>query len=136
MGTARDPKWYSEEHRGAWERVKAAFRRDWEQTKADFSDRKGLELNQDVGDTVKQAVGSEPVPPLSQPNRDDDDWAKIEDGVRYGYSARQQYADHTEWNDGLENKLRQEWGDLKSGQTYDEMRTSIRRGWERSKDIR
>jgi hypothetical protein len=132
MGTMRDPKWYSAEHRDAWERVKAAFRRDWEQTKADFSDKKGLELNQDVGDTVKQAAGKEPVPPLSQPNRDED-WAKIEDGIRYGYSARQQYAtDHTDWDARLENKLQQEWSDLKSGQSWDEMRGFVRRGWDRA----
>ena len=67
MGTARDPRWWSEEHRSAWERVKAAFRRDWEQTKADFSS-KGRDLNQDVDDTVKQAAGKKAIPPRNVKN--------------------------------------------------------------------
>ncbi|WP_162143945.1 hypothetical protein WMF27_10850 [Sorangium sp. So ce281] len=37
--------------------MKEALRRDWEQTKADFTNNKGQELNQDVDDTVQQALG-------------------------------------------------------------------------------
>ena len=50
--------------------VKDALKRDWEQTKHDFSKSKGRELHQDVGDTVKQAAGKEPIPPLDSPNYD------------------------------------------------------------------
>ena len=50
--------------------VKEALKRDWEQTKHDFSKNKGHELHQDVGDTVKQAAGREPVPPPNRPNPD------------------------------------------------------------------
>ena len=32
----RNPNWWSKEYDSAWDRVKAAFRRDWEQTKHDF----------------------------------------------------------------------------------------------------
>ena len=55
------PGWYTEEHDNAWERVKAAFGNDWEQTKRDFGSKNARELNQDVDDTVKQAVGSDDV---------------------------------------------------------------------------
>lgn len=51
-------------------KVKEALKRDWEQTKHDFSKKKGQELHQDVGDTVKQATGNEPVPPRGVPSKD------------------------------------------------------------------
>jgi hypothetical protein len=54
------PTWWSEQHASTWERVKAAMRRDFEQTKNDFSG--GPDLDQDVDDTLKQAVGRAPVP--------------------------------------------------------------------------
>ena len=52
-------------------KAKEALRRDWEQTKHDFNKKKGEELNQDVGDTLKQATGGEPVPPRGVPNPED-----------------------------------------------------------------
>ena len=45
-----------------------ALKRDWEQTKHDFNKDAGKELNQDVGDTVGQAIGTKPVPPPAVPN--------------------------------------------------------------------
>jgi gas vesicle protein len=66
----RSPQWWSDQHTSAWDRVKEAFQRDWEQTKADFSSHGGQELNQNVADTVKQAVGSAPVPPVGVKTHD------------------------------------------------------------------
>ena len=131
--SSNNPTWWSDEHTSAWERVKAALRRDWEQTKADFSSR-GTDLNQGVTDTVKQAVGTEPVPPLHQPNRDadsDSTWERVETEHRYGVGARHHHgADEPDWNDRVESKLKEEWQDLKSGRTWDEVRSSVRRGWD------
>lgn len=45
-----------------------AIKRDWEQTKHDIKKDSGRELNQDVGDTVGQAVGKKPIPPRDVPN--------------------------------------------------------------------
>ena len=45
-----------------------AIKRDWEQTKHDLNKNKGKELNQDVGDTLGQAVGKKPTPPPDMPN--------------------------------------------------------------------
>lgn len=57
------------DHPSAWERVKAALRRDWEQTRNDLSGGKsGEDLNQDLDDTVAQAFGKEPVPGAHTPN--------------------------------------------------------------------
>lgn len=66
------PQWWTDKHSSTWDRVKAALRRDWEQTKADFSSNDGAELNQEIGDTVKQSVGKQPIPPLSVKTRPDD----------------------------------------------------------------
>jgi hypothetical protein len=125
-----NPKWWNEEHESTWGRVKAAMKRDWEQTKADVSS-KGRDLDQDVGDTVKQAAGKQAIPPMNQANKDEgDDWNRAEEGYRYGVGARSQYGD-SQWDDKLEGKLKEEWGDMKSGRTWDEVKSSVRRGWER-----
>lgn len=127
----QNPRWWTEQHTSAWDRVKAALRRDWEQTKADVSSG-GTELNQGVTDTVKQAAGSEPVPPGNQPNRDaNKGWDDVEAEHRYGVGAREHHgASGADWNDGVESKLKEEWQDLKSGRTWDEVRSSVRRGWD------
>lgn len=138
MGTMRDPKWWSEKHGTAWERVKEALRRDWEQTKADVSS-KGQELDQDVGDTLKQAAGKEYIPPAGVPNppdvkeiakRNDRDWIEVEDSYRYGVGAHEEYP-NDKWDDNLESKLSREWGDLKTGKTWDETKDAVKRGWDR-----
>ena len=130
------PTWWSQEHDSAWDRVKDAMKRDWEQTKSDLTmGKKGTDLDQGVGDTVKQAAGKEAIPPMSQrnpPDVDDKDWKRVEEDHRYGVGARNQYRDH-EWDDRMESKLKEEWGDLKSGRTWDEVKSSVRRGWDRAK---
>jgi len=126
MGTFNNPKWWSPEHQSAWDRIKAAFRRDWEQTKADVSDG-GHELGQDVGDTVGQAAGTKPIPPGNLPNFDE-----IEPALRYGYAAHEHYGT-TDWDDRVEGKLKEEWNDLKSGRTWDEVKRAVRRGWDKAK---
>src|SRR5262245_35788154 len=65
MSETKQPNWWTSEHSSAWDRTKEAIRRDWEQTKADFSKNK-KDLNQDVDDTLKQAAGKEPIPPRGE----------------------------------------------------------------------
>ncbi len=126
-----DPTWWKPEHNSAWDRVKSALKRDWEQTKADVSS-KGQDLEQGVTDTVKQAVGKQPIPPDGEPNPD---WSKAETGYRYGVGAREQYGtDEKAWSDKLESKLKEEWMDLKDGTTWDEAKNFVKRGWERAKN--
>lgn len=50
------------------DRIKEAVERDVEQTKADLPGVDGRDLDQNVGDTVKQAAGKEPIPPKDRPN--------------------------------------------------------------------
>lgn len=49
--------------------VKHALERDWEQTKHDVSRKHGEDLDQNIGDTLKQAAGKAPIPPKGTPNR-------------------------------------------------------------------
>ncbi|HEY1101567.1 MAG TPA: hypothetical protein VGF99_21690 [Myxococcota bacterium] len=61
------PSWWNDQvHGSAWERVKAAMQRDWEQTKNDFTPG-APDLRQDVDDTIKQATGNAPIPPPGVP---------------------------------------------------------------------
>lgn len=137
MGTmSKNPSWWNESHSSGWERTKEALRRDWEQTKADLSGG-GQELNQDVGDTVNQALGKDPIPPGRMPNPESsnlDDWDSAEPALRYGYGARSYYGDAA-WNDELEVKLRRDWEASGSEGTWDRVKNAVRRGWQSVKQL-
>ena len=66
-----NPNWWNDKHNSAWDRAREALHRDWEQTKSDFSGKGGVDLNQNVGDTVKQMAGAAVVPPLTVKTRPD-----------------------------------------------------------------
>jgi hypothetical protein len=108
------PDWYKDEHDSAWDRVKVAFKNDWEQTKHDFGSKTARDLNQDVDDTVKQAAGSE------------DGFENREQAFRFGHAAQSQYrTQHPTWNDDLDQRLRQDYGS-----DYDRDRNYIRHSYE------
>ena len=93
------PKWYKDEYDNGWQRVKAAFRNDWEQTKHDFGSKTAPDLNQDVPDTVRQAAGKE------------DPFDRHEDAFRFGYAAQSHYrSQYPSWNNDLEKTLQQDYG--------------------------
>jgi hypothetical protein len=93
------PNWYTDEHDSGWERVKSAFRRDWEQTKHDFGSDKARDLDQDVDDTVRQMAGS---------------GASFEDresAFRFGHAASRTYrSKHPKWNSELDTQLKNDYG--------------------------
>lgn len=60
----------------------------------------------------------------------DAQWTNSENGMRYGYGAASQYATEGSWTDKVEAKLREEWNDLKTGKTWDEVQTAVRQGWD------
>jgi hypothetical protein len=169
----RDPKWWDDDRNSGWERVKAAFRRDWEQTKADLSGgKKGEDLNQDVGDTMRQASGKQTIPGQHQANPMDaediekrvkkaekemdkqekryakeagktadrmaDDrgwdrwrtWEEAEVPLMYGYGASSFYAD---WDAESEQRMRDEWNDLHPDTDWDDVRDTVRTGWDRTR---
>lgn len=131
--TSNRPAWWNDRYDSAWERVKGALTRDLEQTKRDFGSDRSAELNQDVGDTLKQAMGKEPIPPKGVPNPPDpDEWAG---GARYGYGAglADDWRTHAAWGDELEGSLRRDWDSMKSGRSWDQVRDRVRTGFERAR---
>jgi hypothetical protein len=124
------PSWWKEDmHGNAWERMREAMRRDWEQTKKDLHMKGGHELNQNAKDTVKQMAGKEPIPMDDGAIRPKviGDWDDVELPVGYGYAARQQYGQqYGTWNAELEGKLQSEWEAGKS---------TTKRGWSDVKDF-
>ena len=130
------PAWWKEDmHGNAWDRVREAMKRDWEQTKKDLGMKSGHELNQNVKDTVKQMAGKESIPSNDAPNPPKviGNWDDVEMPLGYGYGARQQYGkEHTGWNDKLEGTLKSEWetGKDKTGRGWHEVKDYVRRGFE------
>jgi hypothetical protein len=103
--------WKAEVHGTAWELVKEAMRRDWQQTKHDVGVG-GHELNQAAADTVLQAGGAQRVPPIDVPNPPKvvGEWPELEPSFDFGYAARREYGPaFPEWSPELESKLRNEW---------------------------
>jgi len=112
------PTWYTDEHDSTWDRMKDAFRRDWEQTKHDFGSNTARDLDQDVDDTVKQAVGAE--------RGSDRSFEDHEPAFRFGHAARRHYGSkHSTWNNDLESSLRSDYGD-----DWDRDRDDVRRAYE------
>ena len=108
------PSWYTDEHDNTWDRVKAAFRNDWEQTKHDFGSDKARDLDQDVDDTVKQMAGAE------------DTFESREPAFRFGHAARRNYGtQYSAWNNDLETRLKSDYGE-----DWDRDRSYIRHAYE------
>jgi len=135
------PTWYKPEHATGWDRVKEAFRRDWQQTKHDLHAAGGHELNQKGSDTLKQAVGKESIPSINDANRSkvigtlDGEWERVAPSFEYGYSARQYFGGrYLQWNADLEKDLRNEWE--AAGQTsrdndaWENVQPFVRRGYD------
>lgn len=97
--------WYTKEHESAWDKVKAAFRNDWEQTKNDFGSEEARDLDQNVDDTVKQMLGKQ-----SLYRYGDMEFDEMEPAFRYGYAARQHYGiTYPIWDDRLQAELEQDY---------------------------
>jgi hypothetical protein len=127
-----DPDWWTDAHSSNWERVKHAVRRDWEQTKGDLSDN-GVDLNQGASDTIRQALGTQPIPHDGLPNPGPRHahasvWASFQAAVRYGYGARLHYKEDL-WDEKLTARLREEWRASNQPSTWEEVKEAVERGW-------
>jgi hypothetical protein len=135
------PRWHQEKNSTSWDRVKEAFRRDWQQTEHHLH-MGGHELNQKASDTLKQATGKEPIPSINQANPPKvigeltGEWERVEPPFEYGYSAREHYGAKT-WDTELELDLRSEWespaNPLAKTRHWDEVKRYVRRGYDYSK---
>lgn len=111
MAMTWHPSWWTDVHLSAWERIKEAIRRDWEQTRYDLN-LGGHQLNQGVMDTIDQAAGNEEIPPDDRPNPPKviGSFSESEMPIGYGYGARWKYGSgNPMWNDHVEGALRSEW---------------------------
>jgi len=134
MGTAKwQPKYWTKERALSWEKVKEAFRRDWEQTKLDLHVG-GKDLDQDVTDTLAQAASAETIPQRGAKNTQEarraSVWNDIEEPLKYGYAARQ-YGNNREF-DAIEGELRTDWDDNRreAGERWEDVKRWVRHAYE------
>lgn len=102
------PTWWDRDFDSTWDRMKTALRRDWEQTKQHIWRNEGQDLNQGTGDTVKQAVGKQPIPREGVPNPLDLAYDDAEPALRFGHGASLHHGKQ-EWSDELESNLERDW---------------------------
>ncbi len=108
------PGWYTDEYDSGWNRVRAAFANDWEQTRHDFGSKTARDLDQDVPDTIRQAAGSE------------DPFDRHEPAFRFGYAAQRHYrTEYPTWSNDLEMRLRSDYGS-----NFERDRDDVRRAYE------
>jgi hypothetical protein len=132
MNKTQQPTWWTSKETNTWDRMKEALRRDWEQTKHDFSSKAGHELHQDVKDTVKQAAGKEAIPPANLPNPPVT-WGD-EAAVRFGYGVgiSETYRVYKVWDQELEAKLQRDWESTNPERPWRDVRDASHFGWTRS----
>ena len=124
--TYNNPTWWTPANDTAWDRTKAAFKRDWDQTKHDLG-AKRPDTRQGITDTINQAVGTEAIPPLGEAN-----YEKLEPAYRFGYGAYDYYLPTFElWNTDLEDRLKSDWNTTNPLRVtnWTEDRAAIRHGW-------
>jgi hypothetical protein len=130
----KNPKWWTKDNDSAWDRVKEAMKRDWDQTKHDFGGDEP-DTNQNIRNTVKQASGTETIPP-----RHETTYEEWEPAYRFGYGARQKYGteydDELDWDDEMESTLKEDWQSIapERKQTWMQDRAAIRYGWDYDAD--
>ena len=124
MNNYKNPTWWTKENDSAWDRVKEAFKRDWDQTKHDMGGNEP-DTAQNVNDTVKQASGNQPIPPRGVPV-----YEKAEPAYRFGYGARSHYGkQYSKWDNKLEAELQRDWRSSNPQGNWDEDVEYIREGW-------
>jgi hypothetical protein len=132
----RNPKSWNKQIDSSWERLKAAFKRDWDQTLHDAGGHQP-DTHQHVADTVKQAAGKEAIPPRGMPTYESSSvvqaftLVEIEDAYRFGFGARSLYDQHYPvWDVQLEVQLERDWRETYSNRRWARYREFIRRGWD------
>ncbi|HEX5397717.1 MAG TPA: hypothetical protein VFY06_01560 [Verrucomicrobiae bacterium] len=124
MTKYKNPTWWTAENDSAWDRTKAAFKRDWDQTKHDLGGKQP-DTEQHVTDTVKQAAGKEIIPPRGVAAYD-----KAEPAYRFGHGARSHYGKkYPQWDDQLETELKRDWQTTNPDRNWNDDRGYIQDAW-------
>ena len=127
MNTYKNPNWWNAENDTTWNRSKAAFKRDWDQTKHNFGGNEP-DTNQSVGTTVAQATGKKTIPPRGVPN-----YEEAESAYRYGYGARRHYGDqYSDWDPKVGARLKRDWQEANPGddEYWGPYGLIVRSGWD------
>lgn len=120
----KNPTWWTKDNDSGWDRVKAAFQRDWDQTKHDMGADEPETL-QNAADTMKQASGKVAIPPRGEPV-----YEKAEGAYRFGYGAKSYYGKkYSDWTPDLENELKRDWRTTYPDSDWDEDVRYVRSGW-------
>jgi len=125
MNQQRNPNWWNKDYDSAWDRLKAAFKRDWDQTKHDFG---GVHAHRQSGvdDAMMLAAGKDPGLPQRELT-----YEELEDAYRFGYGARAHYGSrYSHWDSNLEEVLERDWLDTYNDLDWLNYRGEIRRGWD------
>ena len=127
MNQHKNPAWWTAANETAWDRTKAAFKRDWDQTKHDVGANQP-DTQQNITRTINQAVGTEVIPPRGVANYDD-----LEPAYRFGHGAYDNYSlTFLQWDQDLEDRLEADWDttDPLRVKNWTEDREAIRHGWD------
>ena len=120
MNQVRNPKWWDATHDFAWDHVKRAMRRHWQQAKHLIYPNGEFVFNRVTGERI--------ILPCDQST-----FEESESACRFGYGARIEYDDaYPVWNDDLEIQLIKEWRAMNPNreETWEHKREAIRYGWE------
>lgn len=125
------PGWWTPDDVSAWDRCKAALRRDWEQTVHHLTNgHAGQDLKQTAGDTISQVAGTEPIPPKGEPSgvQVSGDWPIAMTALRFGFAAAHRYSD-SNWGPATERMLAAEWHEQRDVLPWIDVRELVRYGW-------
>jgi hypothetical protein len=123
MNQYKNPIWWDSDNDFAWDHVKLAMKRDWEQRK--YGQKPNT--NQNIGYTAKPTSSIELIPPLGQLI-----FEELESAYRFGYGAHLKFGSkYPEWDNNLEIRLARDWRtmDPTRQQTWEQDRDAICYGW-------
>ena len=130
----RKPAWWTEEHTSDWDRVKGALKRDWEQTKADFSMKSGENLNQNASDTMMQAAGAEPLPASGVKSHASDPKASSEEAEKARVNAERESVRAAETSAKARDEIARER--IKLGEKVSEARNELAKEQDKATEMR
>lgn len=132
-----DPPWWTERDGTAWDRVKGAFRREWEGRKGDTSRSPAPEASaaERTPDGAREITGNYKASwdwlteTSARRERADATWQRAEEEGRFGYTAHVRRPGEG-WNSDIEAWLCAEWEALNTGRAWSQAQQGIRRGWD------
>ncbi len=130
MNRYKNPAWWDPDDDFAWNHVKKAMKRDWDQTKhGQGGTAPEARQNKNDNNAVRGAGGMRAFtfPPAGHPT-----FEELEPAFRFGYGARLKFGGaYPEWDDDLEIRLAKDWRtmDPTRREKWEDDRNAILYGW-------